>query len=131
MADQINIHVTYEVTKRVIPCPKGEVVQGFAILFLQAFSDVLPREVEPSDVKFQLYVETFDEYVDLQGNEPLKDGMKLRALILGQVKKALSIIISLFLINDKSRRHVCYTSNISMRVIGNAWTNLNVGKVVV
>ena len=91
MADQINIHVTYEVTKRVIPCPKGEVVQGFAILFLQAFSDVLPREVEPSDVKFQLYVETFDEYVDLQGNEPLKDGMKLRVLILQQVKKALSI----------------------------------------
>ena len=30
-------------------------------------------------------------YVDLKGNEPLKDGMKLRALILRQVKKALSI----------------------------------------
>ena len=91
MDDQINIHVTYEFTKRVIPCPKGEVVEGFAILFLQTFSDVLPLEVEPSDVKFQLYVETFEDYVDLQGNETLKDGMKLRALIPGQVKKALSI----------------------------------------
>ena len=91
MADQINIHVTYKVTKRVIPCPKGEVVQGFAILFLQAFSDVLPREVEPSDVKFQLYDEKSGHYRDLQGNELLKDGMKLRALILRQVKKALSI----------------------------------------
>ena len=91
MDDQIKIHVTYKVTKRLITCPEGEVVEGFAILFLQAFSDVLRLEVEPSDVKFQLYVETFDDYVDLQGNEPLKEGMKLRALILGQVKKALSI----------------------------------------
>ena len=83
--------MTYKDSKHIISCPKGEVVEDFAIRFLEAFADMLRLEVEPSDVKFQLYVETFDDYVDRKGNEPLKDGMKLRALILRQVKKALSI----------------------------------------
>ena len=82
MADQIDIRVTYKDSKHIISCPKGEVVEDFAIHFLEAFADMLPLEVE---------VEVMIWYVDLKGNEPLKDGMKLRALILRQVKKALSI----------------------------------------
>ena len=93
MADQIDIHVTYKDSKRIISFPKGEVVEDFAIRFLEAFADVLPREVEPSDVKFRLYVEKFDDYVDLQSDELLKDGIKLRARIpeIMQVEKANSI----------------------------------------
>ena len=93
MADQIDIHVTYQDSKRIISFPKGEVVEDFAIRFLEAFADVLPREVEPSDVKFQLHVEKFDDYVDLQSNELLKDGSKLRVRIpeRGQVEEAISI----------------------------------------
>ena len=63
MADQIDIRVTYKDSKHIISCPKGEVVEDFAIHFLEAFADMLPLEVEPSDVKFQLYVETFDDMV--------------------------------------------------------------------
>ena len=93
MADQIDIHVTHKDSKRIISCPKGEVVEDFAIRFLEAFADVLPREVEPSDVKFRLHVEKFDDYVDLQSDELLKDGMKLRARIQerGQVEEAIYI----------------------------------------
>ncbi|CAH3159483.1 unnamed protein product [Pocillopora meandrina] len=81
MADQVDIHVTYKDSKHIISCPKGEVVEDFTIRFLEAFADMLPREVEPSDVKFQLHVEKFDDYVDLQSNELLKDGSKLRVRI--------------------------------------------------
>ena len=93
MADQIDIHVTYKDSKHIISFPKGEVVEDFAIRFLEAFADVLPREVEPSDVKFRVYVEKFDDYVDLQSDELLKDGMKLRARIQerGQVEEAIYI----------------------------------------
>ena len=93
MADQIDIHVTYKDSKRIISCPKGKVDEDFAIRFLEAFADVLPREVEPSDVKFRLYVEKFDDYVDLQSDELLKDGIKLGARIpvKMQVEKAISI----------------------------------------
>ena len=93
MADQIDVHVTYKDSKHIISFPKGEVVEDFAIRFLEAFADVLPREVEPDDVNFQLHVEKFDDYVDLQSNELLKDGSKLRVRIpeRGQVEEAISI----------------------------------------
>ena len=93
MADQVDIHVTYKDSKHIISCPKGEVVEDFAIRFLEVFADVLPREVEPSDVKFRLYVKKFNDYVDLQSDKLLKDDVKLRARIpvIVQVEKAISI----------------------------------------
>lgn len=84
MADLINIFVTYKKTRRGISSPKGEDIQGFFPLFLKAFSDVLPREVELSDFRFQKYDEGLETYVDLQSEEILKNGMELRATLVGQ-----------------------------------------------
>ncbi|PFX25321.1 hypothetical protein AWC38_SpisGene10089 [Stylophora pistillata] len=58
--------------------------RGLVPLFLQAFSDVLRREVKTRNVKFQKYDDRFHADVDLQSHEMLKYGMKRRVLTSGQ-----------------------------------------------
>ena len=93
MASMIDIHVTYNETKRVISHQKGGDIQGFRRLFLYFFSDVVPSELSPVRVKFQQYDDRFKDYVELRDVEKLYDDKKLRALISKEREVWNSVVV--------------------------------------
>ncbi|KAJ7373610.1 hypothetical protein OS493_011215 [Desmophyllum pertusum] len=73
-------HVTFGDSKRILSYEKGEDVQELRLLFLRVFSDMLSDDVAPSNVKFQLYDESFKDYVDLGSGIKLEENAKMKAI---------------------------------------------------
>ena len=65
MPKTVKVHVTFDDTKRVLSYQKGAHVEGLRPVFLQVFSDVLSSDISPAQVKFQLYDNHFDDFVEL------------------------------------------------------------------
>lgn len=89
----VNIHVTYNETKRIISFRKGGNVLELKNVFLQKFSDVLPPNVSPEQVKFQRYDKRFQDFVDLDDGYELSKDLKVRALLM-ENKQFLGIQIN-------------------------------------
>lgn len=87
MSRVVNVHVTYDKTKRSISRQRGSEVRALRHVFLQVFSDVLSDQVAPENVTFQRYDERFSDYVELNNDEKLYDDIKLFALVYKQVWK--------------------------------------------
>ena len=74
--------MTYNETKRIISFRKGGNVLELKNVFLQKFSDVLPPNVSPEQVKFQRYDKRFQDFVDLDDGYELSKDLKVRAHLM-------------------------------------------------
>ena len=89
----VNIHVTYNDTKRIISYQKGGDVQGLISKILQRFLDVLPANVIPKQVKLQRYDKTFEDLTECEKELKFDDDHKVTVLI-----KEVQVCCALFLI---------------------------------
>ena len=100
MPKTVKVHVTFDETKRVLSHQKGADVEGLRPVFLQVFSDVLSSDIAPAQVKFQLYDDHFDDYVELSNAKRLDEDIKIRALVTKQAKQVflvtLAVIFNIF-----------------------------------
>ena len=87
MPKMVKVHVTFNETKRILSLEKGGEIKELRHLFLQLFSDVLLDQVAPAAVKVQRYDPSFEDYVELNNDEKLEDGTKIRALVSKQDKQ--------------------------------------------
>ena len=96
----VNIHVTYDDTKRIVSYQKGGDVQGLISEILQRFSDVLPANVTSEQVKLHRYDKTFEDLTELENEFKFDDDHKVTVLIKEvQVRCALCVVrCALFLI---------------------------------
>ena len=93
----VNIHVTYNDTKRIISYQKGGNVQGLTSEILQRFSDVLPANVISEQVKLQRYDKTFEDLTEYENEFKFDDEHKVTVLIKEvQVRCALFLILIAF-----------------------------------
>lgn len=76
-----NLHVTFGSSKRIVQFQDGEEVKHLRHHFLRVFSDVLSDEVAPTNVTFQSYDKSFDDYLDLANNTELQENSRIKALI--------------------------------------------------
>ena len=89
----VNIHVTYNDTKRIVSYQKGGDVQGLISEILQRFSDVLPANVTSEQVKLHLYDKTFEDLTELENEFKFDDDHKVTVLIKEvQVRCALCVV---------------------------------------
>lgn len=73
------VHVTFGDSKRILTLNKGEGVPELRYNFLREFSDELSDDVPPTNIKFQRYNETFNDYEDLKLDAKLTENVKLHA----------------------------------------------------
>ena len=93
----VNIHVTYNDTKRIISYQKGGDVQGLISEILQRFSDILPANVISKQVKLQRYDKTFEDLTECENEFKFDDDHKVTVLIKEvQVRCALFLILIAF-----------------------------------
>ena len=93
----VNIHVTYNDTKRIISYQKGGDVQGLISEILQRFSDVSPAKVASEPFKLLRYDERFKDYAELENEFKFDDDHKVTVLIKEvQVRCALFLILIAF-----------------------------------
>lgn len=89
----VNIHVTYNDTKRIVSYQKGGDVQGLISEILQRFSDVLPANVTSEQVKLHRYDKTFEDLTELENEFKFDDDHKVTVLIKEvQVRCALCVV---------------------------------------
>ena len=89
----VNIHVTYDDTKRIVSYQKGGDVQGLISEILQRFSDVLPANVTSEQVKLHRYDKTFEDLTELENEFKFDDDHKVTVLIKEvQVRCALCVV---------------------------------------
>lgn len=89
----VNIHVTYNDTKRIVSYQKGGNVQGLISEILQRFSDVLPANVTSEQVKLHRYDKTFEDLTELENEFKFDDDHKVTVLIKEvQVRCALCVV---------------------------------------
>ena len=93
----VNIHVTYDDTKRIVSYQKGGDVQGLISEILQRFSDILPANVISEQVKLQRYDKTFEDLTECENEFKFDDDHKVTVLIKEvQVRCALFLILIAF-----------------------------------
>ena len=92
----VNIHVTYNDTKRIISYQKGGNVQGLTSKILQRFSDVLPANVASEQFRFLRYDERFQDHVELENEFKFDDDHKVTVIKEVQVHCALFLILIAF-----------------------------------
>ena len=93
----VNIHVTYNDTKRIISYQKGGDVQGLISEILRRFSDVSPAKVASEPFKLLRYDERFKDYAELENEFKFDDDHKVTVLIKEvQVRCALFLILIAF-----------------------------------
>ena len=80
LSKSFKVHVTFGDSKRVLTLNKGEGVAELRYNFLRCFSDELSDDVPPGNIKFQRYVDKFDDYEDVTSDAKLTENMKLLAL---------------------------------------------------
>ena len=73
------VHVTFGDSKRILTLNKGEGVPELRYNFLREFSEELSDDVPPTNIKFQRYNETFNDYEDLKLDAKLTENVKLHA----------------------------------------------------
>lgn len=89
----VNIHVTYNDTKRIVSYQKGGDVQGLISEILQRFSDVLLANVTSEQVKLHRYDKTFEDLTELENEFKFDDDHKVTVLIKEvQVRCALCVV---------------------------------------
>ena len=89
----VNIHVTYNDTKRIVSYQKWGDVQGLISEILQRFSDVLPANVTSEQVKLHRYDKTFEDLTELENEFKFDDDHKVTVLIKEvQVRCALCVV---------------------------------------
>ena len=89
----VNIHVTYNDTKRIVSYQKGGDVQGLISEILQRFSDVLSANVTSEQVKLHRYDKTFEDLTELENEFKFDDDHKVTVLIKEvQVRCALCVV---------------------------------------
>ena len=89
----VNIHVTYNDTKRIISYQKGGDVQGLISEILRRFSDVSPAKVASEPFKLLRYDERFKDYAELENEFKFDDDHKVTVLIKEvQVRCALCVV---------------------------------------
>ena len=74
------VHVTFGDSKRIMRYEKGAGVKELRPLFLSEFSDVLPDDISPANVKFQVLDGTFKNYVDLGNDQQLEENAQIKAI---------------------------------------------------
>ena len=105
MPKTVKVHVTFDQTKLVLSHQKGAAVEGLRPVFLQAFSDVLSSDIAPAHVKFQLYDDQFQDYVELSNEKRLEEDIKIRALVTKQEKQVfLATLVVIFNIFEECPR---------------------------
>ncbi|KAL9955868.1 hypothetical protein ACROYT_G037261 [Oculina patagonica] len=79
-------HVTFGDSKRIISYEKDQEVGGLRHRFLQVFSDMLSDDVAPANVRFQQYHDFYDDYVDLENGQKLKENARIKAITITSTK---------------------------------------------
>ena len=72
--------MTFGDSKRIMKYEKGAGVKELRPLFLSEFSDVLPDDISPANVKFQVLDGTFKDYVDLGNDQQLEENAQIKAI---------------------------------------------------
>ena len=93
MPKTVKVHVTFNETKRVLSHQKGADVQRLRPVFLEAFSDVLSSDIAPAHIKFQLFDNKFEDYVELSNENRFEEDTKVRAFVTIQAKQVFPAIV--------------------------------------
>ena len=93
MPKTVKVHVTFKETKRVLSHQKGADIQRLRPVFLEAFSDVLSSDIAPAHIKFQLFDNKFEDYVELSNENRFEEDTKVRAFVTNQAKQVFPAIV--------------------------------------
>ena len=104
------VHVTFGDSKRIMRYEKGAGVKELRPLFLSEFSDVLPDDISPANVKFQVLDGTFKDYVDLANEQQLEENAKIKAITVVTKENQVSYMAINSLRNLVSQGFPCRAS---------------------